>query len=300
MDAPSSAGASRPLILHVTFDDRPYLLAEPVLIHCALRNVSDRPITFPYHPSGGGPNGTITFRIRNAAGEQVKRWNTAVACGGGTPTVTIQPGEQFVHTINLNWFYTIAKPGRYSVTAEYSSSGRILKVDRSAPWGFVEKPAWAGTVTHRVGKLVVTAPTTVQDKAALEALLPRFGPKRSAAVGSTLLYMPAMLDADTAKDFLADHARSRYADFVRMHLLGFRKPVASVAGAKARIKELEHIDPTRQSTLVREWLLHQLIDAHFVAGAPADEQAPLVKQFRKQFPHSPYRLPDELDAVQND
>ena len=100
--------SSQSLILDVEFDDRQYVVGEPVWIRCSIINVTPDPVKIFY---GLGNEHNLLLEVRDSAGKVVPRIVLGKIDYGGPEIVTIDPGHRLVRVFSLLDEYYVKDPG---------------------------------------------------------------------------------------------------------------------------------------------------------------------------------------------
>lgn len=279
------------LALEVEFEERTYLLAEPLWVRCSLVNLGSKPIGISYARHEG--RNTILFQITGVNSQPAPRKPHGVD-SFGPPAVTIPPGQRLVEDYNLYDEYGINDAGDYKITVVYKSDGKSLD-PRSRS---IRDDLWKGSLIHSLGTVRIVEPTRRADQAALRILAADsdYSPRRSK---SRFRFECVFFEGPKCRELIDSHSDSYYAAFAAyyeaMSALEWYENTTNPKSAKPAIPLLESIVDGSYPTLLKEQCLFHLIYAQTVVGSRSREVDVWVRRFREEYPDSP--LLSSLDAI---
>ena len=112
------ATVQSPLKLELLVDKDSFLIGENILVHFTLTNVSEAPVTIEVGGDYRGAARQTRFLVTatDSQGAQVKDpFPNNMNMGGLTPTFTLKPKEQFVHSLPLMSYVDLAETGSYTI-----------------------------------------------------------------------------------------------------------------------------------------------------------------------------------------
>ena len=281
------------LILDVEFEDRQYVLGEPVWIRCSMINITPDPVkVFNGIYYGRETEHKFLLEVRNSKGEEVPRIFHAEIDYAGPETVTIAPGHRLVRAISLLDEYYVKEPGDYQVTVRYESSGQSVQRDATAS-KLITKKATPCRLKKNLGTIRIVNSKQKIDQDAAGSLIGKSGSVDG--LGQVNSFSHMMFDRSKREGLIKDYGESLLTNYARYHdatekLKRFKQTTAAEFASSA-LAQLEKIDTSGYPMLFREYVHFRLIEAHQGAASDAKQIDLQIKKFRKLFPNSPLLSP---------
>ena len=275
------------IALQVEYEDREYLLGEPVWIRCSLINTTPKPITISYGRYEGWNE--ILFDIRGSQKTPVPRHPLGKRDSLGPKPITIEPGERLVEMFNLLDEYEIHQAGRYEVTVQYNSDGKCSRFDQAGK--YLGKAQFTKCNLKQSLKTInIVKPKRDVDRAALELLSADSKYMRNRST-SPIRYANVFMEEPKRKELIKEHQDSYYTTYARfyeaLHQLQEVERTTNTEYAKKAVTQFEAIDASGYPKLFQEYVLFHLVQAHVYADSDAKQIEPQIKKFRELYPDSP-------------
>ena len=273
------------LVFQVEFEDREYLLGEPVWIRCSLINQSAEPITISYGRFEG--NNEILFDIQDAQENQIQRQTYERDTRGPRP-LTLEPNHCLIEMFNLTDEYAISQSGEYAISASFHSDGKYSQFDKAAKFlGMTQIAKYQ--LDQKLKNLRIVDPAQEIDQKALEVIAKDSrGSHRSK---SNFPFRYAFAEQSKRDSLIKKHPDSYYTNYARyydaLYKINRFEPIHEQFGKQA-VALLEAIDTSDYPKLFQEHVHFHLIEAHLGIGSDKAKTDVLLKSFRDQFPNSPY------------
>ena len=276
------------LILDVEFDDRQYIVGEPVWIRCSMINVTPNPVKIFY----GLEIHKFVLNVRDPQGKVVPRIVHGEYDYAGPEIVTIDPGHRLVSVIDLLDEYYVKEPGEYQVTVHFKSSGESVQRDKTN--ALVTLKATPCNLQKKLcGVRIVNSKQKI-DRDAAKFLIGKGG-RVDGVVGQVDSFSLMTSNRSKQEGLIRDYGESRLANYARYEraresLQRFGQDI-NADFAKTQLAQLETIDTTDYPRLFQEYVHFRLIKAHQGARSDAKQIDLEKKKFRELFPNSPLLLP---------
>ena len=276
------------LVLDVEFDDRPYVVGEPVWIRCSLINITPDPVKIFY----GLEKHKFLLDVGDPQGEVVPRIVLREIDYAGPEIVTIDPGHRLVSVISLLDEYYVKEPGEYQVTVRYESSGESVQRDKTN--ALVTLKATPCNLQKKLSGVRIVNSKQKIDQDAAEFLIGKGG-RADGVVGQVTSFSMMMSNRSKQEGLIRDYGESRLADYARyqaakVSLQRFGQTI-NADFAKTVLAQLEAIDTSDYPELFQEYVHFRLIEAQRGALSSAKEIDLLIKKFRELYPNSPLLSP---------
>lgn len=136
----SAAGNTAPQIsVHLTIPQRAFSVGEPVMVRILIENVGDKPVLVANFVSAiRNPNSYIEFKLRDTHGRMspsleaiADNFSSSVASSPANALLgswlLLKPGYSLAvgMTLDKELFEFLGKPGKYRLSANYSSNGLL-------------------------------------------------------------------------------------------------------------------------------------------------------------------------------